>query len=91
MQLLALTEMEEPVSFTPGALQAEKIKVLSVTQLTQPLDETTSRGQYTAGWQDGEQMVGLLDEEGFSKESTTETFAAITLEVATRRWAGVPF
>ena len=36
-------------------------------------------------------MVGLLDEEGFSKTSTTETFAAITLEVDTRRWAGVPF
>ena len=36
-------------------------------------------------------MVGLLDEEGFSKDSTTETFAAITLEVDTRRWAGVPF
>ena len=36
-------------------------------------------------------MVGLLDEEGFSTDSTTETFAAITLGVETRRWAGVPF
>src|SRR6202011_1785623 len=33
----------------------------------------------------------LLDEEGFSKDSTPETFAAMTLEVDTRRWAGVPF
>ena len=91
MQLLALTAMEEPVSFNPKALQAEKIKVLSATQLAEPLDETTSRGQYAAGWQGGEKVVGLLDEEGFSKDSTTETFAAITLEVDTRRWAGVPF
>jgi glucose-6-phosphate 1-dehydrogenase len=91
MQLLALTAMEEPVSFNPSALQTEKIKVLSATQLAQPLDETTSRGQYTAGWQGSEKVVGLLDEEGFSKDSTTETFAAITLEVDTRRWAGVPF
>jgi glucose-6-phosphate 1-dehydrogenase len=91
MQLLALTAMEEPVSFKPGALQAEKIKVLSATQLAEPLDETSSRGQYTAGWQGGEKVVGLLDEEGFAKDSTTETFAAITLEVDTRRWAGVPF
>ncbi|HTX95257.1 MAG TPA: glucose-6-phosphate dehydrogenase [Mycobacterium sp.] len=91
MQLLALTAMEEPVSFNPSALQTEKIKVLSATQLAEPLDETTSRGQYTAGWQGGEKVVGLLDEEGFSPESTTETFAAITLEVDTRRWAGVPF
>ncbi|HYB80698.1 MAG TPA: glucose-6-phosphate dehydrogenase [Mycobacterium sp.] len=91
MQLLALTAMEEPVSFKPSALQTEKIKVLSATQLAQPLNETTSRGQYSAGWQGGEKVVGLLDEEGFAKDSTTETFAAITLEVDTRRWAGVPF
>jgi glucose-6-phosphate 1-dehydrogenase len=91
MQLLALTAMEEPVSFNPSALQTEKIKVLSSTQLAEPLEETTSRGQYTAGWQGGEHVVGLLDEEGFAKDSTTETFAAITLEVHTRRWAGVPF
>ena len=69
----------------------EKIKVLSAVRLAQPLSETTSRGQYTAGWQGGEKVVGLLEEEGFSKDSTTETFAAITLEVDTRRWAGVPF
>jgi glucose-6-phosphate 1-dehydrogenase len=91
MQLLALTAMEEPVSFNPSSLQTEKIKVLSATQLAEPLHETTSRGQYTAGWQGGEKVVGLLDEEGFSKDSITETFAAITLEVDTRRWAGVPF
>ncbi|MGV0812565.1 glucose-6-phosphate dehydrogenase [Mycolicibacterium boenickei] len=91
LQLLALTAMEEPVSFSPAELQAEKIKVLSATRLAEPLDETTSRGQYAAGWQGGEKVVGLLDEEGFSKTSTTETFAAITLDVDTRRWAGVPF
>ncbi|HEV7421967.1 MAG TPA: glucose-6-phosphate dehydrogenase [Mycobacterium sp.] len=91
MQLLALTAMEEPVSFHPDEVKAEKIKVLSATQLAQPLDETTARGQYTAGWQGGQYVVGLLDEEGFSKDSTTETFAAITLDVDTRRWAGVPF
>jgi glucose-6-phosphate 1-dehydrogenase len=90
-QLLALTAMEEPVSFHPSELQTEKIKVLSATQLAEPLDETTSRGQYSAGWQGGEHVVGLLEEAGFSKDSTTETFAAITLEVDTRRWAGVPF
>ena len=68
LQLLALTAMEEPVSFDPAELQAEKIKVLSATRLAEPLDETTSRGQYAAGWQGGEKVVGLLDEEGFSKD-----------------------
>jgi len=91
LQLLALTAMEEPVNFSPHELQAEKIKVLSAIRLMQPLDDTTARGQYGAGWQGSEKVVGLLDEEGFSKESTTETYAAITLEIDTRRWAGVPF
>jgi glucose-6-phosphate 1-dehydrogenase len=91
LQLLALTAMEEPVSFTPAKLQTEKIKVLCATRLAQPLDQSSSRGQYTAGWQGSEPVVGLLDEEGFSKDSATETYAAITLEVDTRRWAGVPF
>jgi glucose-6-phosphate 1-dehydrogenase len=91
LQLLALTAMEEPVSFHPRELQAEKIKVLGATRLAQPLDQTTARGQYAAGWQGGEHVVGLLDEEGFSKDSITETFAAITLDIDTRRWAGVPF
>lgn len=91
LQLLALTAMEEPVGFSPAELQSEKIKVLSATRLAQPLEQTTARGQYTAGWQGGERVVGLLEEEGFAAESSTETFAAITLEVDTRRWAGVPF
>ncbi|KUI11918.1 glucose-6-phosphate dehydrogenase [Mycobacterium sp. GA-1285] len=91
LQLLALTAMEEPVSFGPKELQIEKIKVFSATRPMQPLNETTARGQYTAGWQGSEKVVGLLEEEGFSKDSKTETYAAIALEVDTRRWAGVPF
>ncbi len=91
LQLLALTAMEEPISFEPKQLQTEKIKVLSATKLIEPLDETTARGQYAAGWQGSEHVVGLLDEEGFDPNSRTETYAAISLEVDTRRWAGVPF
>ncbi len=91
LQLLALTAMEEPVSFSPRALRTEKVKVLSATKLVGPLDETTARGQYTGGWQGGQQVAGLTEEEGFDPRSRTETFAAITLAVDTRRWAGVPF
>jgi len=91
LQLLALTAMEEPVSFRPDELRAEKIKVLSATRLFEPLTDTTARGQYAAGWQGSEWVPGLLDEKGFNPESSTETYAAITAEVDTRRWAGVPF
>ncbi|MCL2455236.1 MAG: glucose-6-phosphate dehydrogenase [Micrococcales bacterium] len=91
LQLFALTAMEEPVSFDAADLRAEKTKVLSAVRLPHDLARHTARGQYTAGWQGGEKVVGYLEEEGFSATSTTETYAAIRLDVDTRRWAGVPF
>ncbi len=91
IQLLALTAMEEPVSFDAKDLRAEKEKVLSAVRLPPDLDKGAARGQYAAGWQGAEEVVGYLDEEGVDPTSVTETFAAVTLEVDTRRWAGVPF
>ncbi|AZA13627.1 glucose-6-phosphate dehydrogenase [Corynebacterium choanae] len=91
LQLLALVAMEEPISLTPTELQTEKIKVLRATTPVAPLAKTTARGQYTAGWQGSVPVVGLTEEEGFDPASKTETFAACTLSVNTRRWAGVPF
>lgn len=91
IQLLALIAMEEPLAFTPRDLQTEKLKVLRATSAVLPFSKTTARGQYTAGWQGSEYVKGLREEEGFSPESTTETYAACTLEIHSRRWAGVPF
>jgi len=91
VQLLALTAMEEPVSFDAESLRAEKLKVLSAVRLPRDLARHTSRGQYSAGWQGGEEVVGYLEEDGISPDSTTETFAAIRVDIDNRRWAGVPF
>jgi glucose-6-phosphate 1-dehydrogenase len=91
LQLLALTAMEEPVSFAASDLRNEKEKILSAVRLPKDLAAHTARGQYAAGWQGGEQVVGYLEEEGNSPASTTETYAAIRLDIDTRRWAGVPF
>ncbi|MCS4531015.1 glucose-6-phosphate dehydrogenase [Corynebacterium sp. ES2730-CONJ] len=91
IQLLALVAMEEPIDFTPEQLQAEKIKVLRATRPVEPYGKTTARGQYTAGWQGSEFVRGLREEDGFDPDSTTETYAACTLEINSRRWAGVPF
>ena len=91
LQLLALTAMEEPVSFSSDALRAEKRKALSAVQIPDDLSEGTARGQYTAGWQGGIPVCGFFDEEAIPPESVTETYAAIRLSVDTRRWAGVPF
>ena len=91
LQLLALTAMEEPVSFDAASLRAEKEKVLSAVVVPAKIGEGTARGQYAAGWQGGELVPGYLEEEGVRTGSTTETYAAVRLEIATRRWAGVPF
>jgi glucose-6-phosphate 1-dehydrogenase len=91
LQLLALTAMEEPVSFEAHHLRAEKEKVLSSVRLPKDLGSATARGQYAEGWQGAEQVVGYLQEEGVKAGSTTETYAAVRLDVANARWAGVPF
>ena len=91
LQLLALTAMEEPVSFAAQDLRAEKEKVLSAVHLPKDLSHSTARGQYASGWQGGEKVVGFLEEDGMNRTSLTETFAAIRLDIGTRRWAGVPF
>jgi glucose-6-phosphate 1-dehydrogenase len=91
LQLLALTAMEEPLSFDADSLRAEKEKALSAVRLPEDLATGTARGQYAAGWQGGIQVPGFLEEEGIAPDSRTETYAAIRLGVDTRRWAGVPF
>ncbi|WP_374773433.1 glucose-6-phosphate dehydrogenase [Streptomyces sp. NBC_01310] len=91
LQLLALTAMEEPGSFHPKALVAEKLKVLTAVELPEDLGKHTVRGQYSAAWQGGEKVVGYLEEDGIDPKSKTDTYAAIRLEINNRRWAGVPF
>ena len=91
LQLLALVAMEEPSTFGSKTLRQEKQKVLSSVRLARPLSETTARGQYTAGWAGGHKVRGFLQEDGIAAASRTETYAAITLDIDNRRWAGVPF
>ncbi len=94
LQLLALTAMEEPVSFDAKDLRAEKEKVLSAVRVpTDPaeLDQAAARGQYSPGYQGNEAVAGFLQEDGIAPDSITETFAALRLDINTRRWAGVPF
>jgi glucose-6-phosphate 1-dehydrogenase len=91
LQLLALTAMEEPISFNADDLRAEKEKVLAAVKLPDDLSTHSARGQFAGGWQGGEQVQGYLEEDGIPADSTTETFAAIRVDIHTRRWSGVPF
>jgi glucose-6-phosphate 1-dehydrogenase len=89
LQLLANTCMEPPVQFTPDDVRGEKVKVLQAVPTPKPEDSV--RGQYSEGVFAGEQVPGYLSEKDVPKDSTTETFVALRLEVDNWRWAGVPF
>ncbi len=91
LQLLALTAMDEPLSFDPRQVRQEKEKVLAAVTVPRDIDLHTARGQYATGWQGGVPVVGYLEEPGIPADSTTETFAAIRVDIDNRRWAGVPF
>jgi glucose-6-phosphate 1-dehydrogenase len=91
LQLLALTAMEEPVSFDAEALRTEKKKVLGAVVPPTDLGRHAIRGQYDQGWLAGERAVAYRDEKDVADDSHTETYAAVRLHVETRRWAGVPF
>ncbi|MDP9844675.1 glucose-6-phosphate dehydrogenase [Streptosporangium lutulentum] len=91
LQLLALVGMEDPTSFGADSLRREKEKVLKAVRLPADLSLSTARGRYGPGWQGGEPVIGYTQEEGIQPDSITETYAAVKLEIANRRWAGVPF
>ena len=91
LQLLALAAMEEPTSFEASQLRTEKKKVLAAARVPGRYDLHTARGQYAAGWQGGQQVIGYREEDGVAADSSTETYAAIRVDIENRRWAGVPF
>jgi len=92
LQLLSLLCMEPPVAFEADPVRDEKVKVLRAISAPTPADipDMAVRGQYASGTVSGETAPGYLDEEGVPEDSTTETYAALRLEVHNWRWAGVP-
>ncbi|GIG59543.1 glucose-6-phosphate 1-dehydrogenase [Longispora fulva] len=91
LQLLALTAMEEPTSFDSEEIRTEKLKVLRAITLPEDLESHAIRGQYVQGWVAGQRADGYHQEENVPQDSTTETYAAVQLNIKNRRWAGVPF
>jgi glucose-6-phosphate 1-dehydrogenase len=93
LQLLCHVAMEPPVNFTAEEVRNEKVKVLqAIPQPTvEQIPEMSVRAQYTAGHAGGDDVPGYLQEEGVPEGSSTETYAALRLEVDNWRWAGVPF
>ncbi len=91
LQLLCLVAMEPPASLDADAVRDEKLKVLRALKRVngQEAPKTTVRGQYKAGASAGGAVKAYTEELGAA--SDTETFVALKAEVATWRWAHVPF
>ncbi|HEU5409486.1 MAG TPA: glucose-6-phosphate dehydrogenase [Candidatus Acidoferrales bacterium] len=88
-QLATLTAMEVPEAFRAESIRREKVKVLhSVLPIR---CEDVVLGQYAAGKIDGQNVPAYRDEPGVAKDSQTETFVALRLEIENWRWHGVPF
>jgi len=92
LQMMALTTMEQPKSFSPNDIREEKIKLLkSITPIDKnDFESHTFRAQYAAGEIKGEGKVEGYLSEVDNKDSITETYAAIKIFIDTPRWKGVP-
>ncbi len=92
LQLVCLFAMEPPSSLDQNAVRDEKIKVLRSLKpiMADDARANTVRGQYSAGAIKGETVSSFADELS-NKDSKTETFVALKLEIENWRWSGVPF
>ena len=79
MQLLAVAAMEAPAGNDAKTLKDAKYAVFRAVEDAKPSHYV--RGQYD----------GYRDIDGVAKDSNTETYAALRLEIDTWRWSGVPW
>jgi glucose-6-phosphate 1-dehydrogenase len=93
LQLLTLTAMEPPTSLSADAIRDEKVKVLRSLRPLRGDDvfNHVVRAQYSAGLINGQPVPGYREAEGVSKDSVTETYVALQVNIDNWRWAGVPF
>ena len=79
LQVVAFLAMEAPTGMHCDAIRDEQVKVFRTIL---PLDpKHLVRGQFK----------GYKSEKGVAPDSKVETFAALRLEIQSRRWSGVPF
>ena len=79
MQVVGMAAMEPPAGGDAKTIQDAKIAVFRAITEADPAHYV--RGQYD----------GYLGIDGVAPDSTTETYAALRLEIDNWRWSGVPF
>ncbi len=79
MQVVAATAMEPPSRGDPSSIKEAQVALFRSVEEADPAHYV--RGQYD----------GYLDIPGVAAGSSTETYAALRLDIENWRWAGVPF
>jgi glucose-6-phosphate 1-dehydrogenase len=79
MQVVSLCAMEPPARGDPQTIKDAQVALFRAVKEADPANYV--RGQY-----DGYRSI-----DGVDPDSTTETYAALQLEIENWRWAGVPF
>jgi glucose-6-phosphate 1-dehydrogenase len=79
LQVLALVAMGPPTGNHHDSIRDKKLELFKATRTADP--KRYVRGQYN----------GFLEVKDVAPNSTTETFAALELEIDNWRWSGVPF
>ena len=79
LQVISNLAMEPPARLDSESIRDEKVKVLKA--IPPIAEQDLVRGQFR----------GYRNENGVSKDSQVETFAALKLEINSWRWKGVPF
>jgi glucose-6-phosphate 1-dehydrogenase len=79
MQVVAAAAMEAPSRGEPGTIKDAQVALFRAVAEADPAHYV--RGQYD----------GYLGIDGVAADSTTETYAALRLDIESWRWAGVPF
>ena len=93
MQLLSLVAMAAPKTLDADEVKNEKVKFLkSISPINKKnLKKIAVIGQYSAGIAEGKNVPSYSNEPEIKKNSRTETYAALKLEIKNKMWKGVPF
>jgi glucose-6-phosphate 1-dehydrogenase len=93
IQILCLIAMEAPVSLKGNEIRNKKVDVLHAIRPipSEEINRFAVRGQYAAGWIEGEHVKSYREEPDVASDSLTETYAALKLFVDNWRWQTVPF
>ncbi len=93
MEVMALVLMEQPARIDADSFRGNRVEALRAVATPTPerIRSDTIRARYTQGIIGTRQVPSYVDEPGVDPDRNTETYASVSFEVNSTRWAGVPF